>query len=204
MLIQGCLKHSRYDGKMARERGVAWSILLFLHDHLNLGVPYLDNPWQSPACYLSILRCSFEVPAIFCPHSFPSSASAWAKCLTIDVFVDGSSISHFRHDRGNPIWLVWSLWKIGKSIWMNIFPIYGNIKNVPNHQPAMFCAVNPSGKSDQWFCVFSYGLRKTHTHRKTTRPASWRVDVGHAIREQQDLGGLWTILELLKSHDTLR
>ena len=37
------------------------------------------------------------------------------------------------------IWLVVDLplWKIWKSIGMMTFPIYGNIKNVPNHQPVM-------------------------------------------------------------------
>ena len=38
------------------------------------------------------------------------------------------------------IWLVVGppLWKIWKSIGMMTFPIYGKIKNVPNHQPVMF------------------------------------------------------------------
>ena len=34
-------------------------------------------------------------------------------------------------------WLVVEppLWKIWKSVGMMKFPIYGNVKNVPNHQP---------------------------------------------------------------------
>ena len=39
-----------------------------------------------------------------------------------------------------PNWLVVGppLWKIWKSIGMMRFPIYGKIKNVPNHQPAKY------------------------------------------------------------------
>ena len=43
----------------------------------------------------------------------------------------------------NPFWLVVGppLWKIWKSIGMISNPIYGKIKNVPNHQPALNLAV---------------------------------------------------------------
>ena len=86
-----------------------------------------------------VVALSVACPSRWWPRSWAADLAPLAPWLRRSM--DGEIIwggGHRFH-----IWLVVGppLWKIWKSIGMMTFPIYGKMKNVPNHQPDMISQV---------------------------------------------------------------
>ena len=64
-------------------------------------------------------------------------------------------------------WLSLSLRKIWKPIWMMTFPIYGKIKNLPNHQQSDICVV-------VCMCVWTWRM----TSHQNKEKYDWLINLG--------------------------
>ena len=104
-----------------------------------------------------------KIPSTTHTHTFRNnSPTGWFVsqmmiCQTRRLYIGfGASLPIFAHwwlyhnhiPKNDLKWLHWlvvgpPLWKIGTSIGMMRFPIYGKIKNVPNHQPVQHIPWHP-------------------------------------------------------------
>ena len=122
----------------------------------------LNSPWLKWFKLRAIW--SFGVAEARSAALVAASGAPWLKCSWVSV----GSRQNCRYQRSHKnfkAWLIWlNIWLVVstplKSIsqmgWL--FPIYGKIKNVPNHQPHMKAVLDSYWNPTQWlrhFCSLS-------------------------------------------------
>ena len=146
---------------------------------------FLDSPW------FSMIQPGPKPGAEGClgPQSFAPRSTCLKK-------------QHMKNrdmNAGNSFWLVVvypPLWKIWESIGMISNPIYGKIKNVPNHQPVMHLE---STNGIKWICCIVEWLRNLH-HTSTVYHLDLSKNGVHHLNPFSDQHGPFSNCHFASSH----